>query len=99
MRDDPIGVGEHWTVAKLFQLFGALPPPVDKYRESEWGLAKKPIDPQNGYMKVGTMDTEIRKVGLPDITIDFIMSLLVVDDEKRPTAQEALKHPFFDTEF
>lgn len=45
------------------------------------------------------MDKEIGKLELPEIMVDFITSLLVVDDEKRPTAQEALKHPFFHAEF
>ncbi|KMP09933.1 hypothetical protein CISG_02549 [Coccidioides immitis RMSCC 3703] len=99
IHDDPLGIGEHWAVAKLFRLFNSLPSPVDRYRESEWELAEKLVDPQYGYMKVGTIDKEIRKLELPEIMVDFIMSLLVVDDEKRPTAQEALKHPFIHAEF
>ncbi|EEP82987.1 predicted protein [Uncinocarpus reesii 1704] len=99
IHDDPLGIGEHWAVAKLFRLINGLPSPVDRYRESEWELAEKLVDPQYGYMKVGTMDKEIRKLYLPEVMADFIMSLLVVDDEKRPTAQEALKHPFFHTRF
>nr|KMM64141.1 hypothetical protein CPAG_00493 [Coccidioides posadasii RMSCC 3488] len=99
IHDDPLGVGEHWAVAKLFRLFNSLPSPVDRYRESEWELAEKLVDPQYGYMKVGTIDKEIRKLELPEIMVDFIMSLLVVDDEKRPTAQEALKYPFIHAEF
>ncbi|EER28743.1 predicted protein [Coccidioides posadasii C735 delta SOWgp] len=94
-----LGASEHWAVAKLFRLFNSLPSPVDRYRESEWELAEKLVDPQYGYMKVGTIDKEIRKLELPEIMVDFIMSLLVVDDEKRPTAQEALKYPFIHAEF
>ncbi|KAK2771446.1 hypothetical protein FQN52_003865 [Onygenales sp. PD_12] len=41
IHDDPLGVGEHWAVAKLFRLFNDLPSPVDRYRESEWELAEK----------------------------------------------------------
>jgi serine/threonine protein kinase len=92
-------VGEHWAVAKLFRLFNGLPSPVDRYRESEWELAEKLVDPQYGYVKVGTINEEFGTLGLPEIMVDFIMSLLVVDDENRPTAQEALKHPFFQAEF
>lgn len=44
------------------------------------------------------MDKEIRELELPEIMVDFIMSLLVMGDKKRPTAQEALKHLFFHAE-
>ncbi|PGH27480.1 CMGC protein kinase [Polytolypa hystricis UAMH7299] len=95
-RDNTLKIDpECWCVAKIFRLFYQFPRPLHRLLQSEWELAAKLANPQYKYMEVGTMDDELRKLELPEVIVDFVMSLLVVDDEKRPTAQEALKHPFF----
>ena len=58
------------------------------------------MHPQTGlderFIKVGTIRQELEKVEGPIERgcIDFIESLLVVDPVKRPSAKEALQHPW-----
>ena len=52
---------------------------------------------KESFIKLGTIRQELESVPGPKIEggcIDFIQSLLVVDHTKRPTAREALQHPW-----
>jgi serine/threonine protein kinase len=56
-------------------------------------------DPDTGEMKrfitVGTVRQELEMIeGVPQDLIEFIEHLLVLDHTKRPTAREALGHPY-----
>jgi serine/threonine protein kinase len=49
------------------------------------------------FITVGTMRQELERLPADTISkeyIDFIESLLIIDHIKRPSARDALKHPF-----
>lgn len=49
------------------------------------------------FITVGSLRQELEKISSPKVSeqfLDFIESLLVVDHTKRPTAVEALQHPY-----
>jgi serine/threonine protein kinase len=49
------------------------------------------------FITVGTMRQELERLPMNIISkeyIDFIESLLIIDHIKRPSARDALKHPF-----
>lgn len=47
------------------------------------------------FITVGTVRQELEKIeGVPQDLIEFIEYLLVIDHTKRPTAREALGHPY-----
>ncbi len=59
------------------------------------------IDPESdgpaSYIDVGTLRQELESLSGPKVDpglLDFIDSLLIVDHTKRPTAAEALEHPY-----
>lgn len=58
-------------------------------------------DPETGirkpYMTVGCLREELEKCQdppVPNEVVDFLEDLMVADHTKRPTAREALQHPF-----
>ena len=85
---------EVWCVAKLVRLLNGLPPPVDKYRGSEFRLAAMLADVNAGYIKIGSLRAEIQRLNLPEAISSLILSLLVADDQIRPIADEVLGHGF-----
>ncbi|KAF2006447.1 kinase-like protein [Amniculicola lignicola CBS 123094] len=97
------GFTEAWCIAKIIRLLGPLRQPVDcqPYRE-EFELAEQLAvmeNPHNGtrLIKGGTLREELQRLPEPSVSpklLDFIESLLVVDHSKRPTASEALQHPY-----
>lgn len=78
------------------RLLNGLPPPVDKYRDSEFRLAALLADVDAGYIKNGSLSAEIQRLNLPEIISRLIMSLLVADDRTRPAADDVLRHRFSD---
>ncbi len=49
------------------------------------------------FITVGTLRQELEKISAPKVSpelLDFIEFLLVLDPTKRPTAVEALQHPY-----
>lgn len=97
------GFTEAWCIAKIIHLLGPLGQPVDcqAYKE-EFELAEQLAvmdNPHDGtmLMKGGTLREELQRLSDPSVSpqlLDFIESLLVVDHSKRPTASEALQHPY-----
>lgn len=73
---------------------------VDEFALAEYFEKGSFIHPQSGleesFIKVGSIRQELEKVEGPiePECIDFIESLLVVDPSKRPSAREALQHPW-----
>ncbi|KLJ05802.1 hypothetical protein EMPG_09321 [Blastomyces silverae] len=98
-----------WCLAKIFRLVGHMDPPENPDFKGEFELAKALdvggyLDPETGepkaYINVGSLREELLKLPreiCSEICIDFIEHLLVIDPEKRPTAEMALKHPFVST--
>ncbi|KAI9843075.1 MAG: hypothetical protein M1837_006620 [Sclerophora amabilis] len=101
------GMTESWCIAKMIRLVGPIgdPDPAKTELVDEFALAKfleteTFVHPETGkvekFIKLGTLREELEAVEGPidKSCIDFIESLLVVDHSKRPTAREALKHPW-----
>jgi len=97
---------EAWCLAKMIRLAGALEAPIkpeygEEFATAEFLERETFIHPATGveekFIKLGTIRQELEAVPGHKIDvscIDFIESLLVVDHAKRPTAREALKHPW-----
>lgn len=90
------------------RLIGPIPSPdpskteiVDDFALAEYFEKESFVHPQTGveekFIKVGTIRQELEKVEGPidPGCIDFIERLLVVDPARRPSAKEALQHPWF----
>ncbi|KFY91239.1 hypothetical protein V498_05559 [Pseudogymnoascus sp. VKM F-4517 (FW-2822)] len=98
------GNTEAWCIAKIIRLVGPISPPVNEAFLDEFSLARalekeEYKDPETGEMKqfitVGTVRQELERIGgVPQDLIEFIEYLLVIDHTKRPTAREALGHPY-----
>lgn len=96
------GHTEAWCIAKLESLAGPLGPYIHRaLYESEFELAEQlmsmEIDSVGKLIKVGTLRQELQSLSGPPVSIqllDFIDYLLVIDMAKRPTAREALQHPY-----
>ena len=107
-RDKSIkDLNESWCIAKIIRLVGPLGPPVQNPDyELEFRMASEIstgtyIDPESGgpvpYIDMGTLRQELESLSDPKVDpglLDFIDSLLIVDHTKRPTAAEALEHPY-----
>ncbi|KAI3328838.1 kinase-like domain-containing protein [Ustulina deusta] len=100
------GLTEAWCIAKIHLLVG----PLGEYHgspeiEEEWDVAEQIKDMDAGppigkLFKVQTLREELERIENPPVLpsiIDFIESLLIIDPSKRPTAEEALRHPFLAT--
>lgn len=101
------GLTNNWCVAKLIRLVGPIGTPdpskvdlVDEFALAEYFERESFINPQSGleerFIKVGSIRQELEKVDGPieRKCIEFIESLLVVDPLSRPSAKEALQHPW-----
>ncbi|GIK02900.1 hypothetical protein Aspvir_006963 [Aspergillus viridinutans] len=98
---------EAWCIAKIRRLVGPIGPPIsNRDYEEEFFIAEHLESstfkhPDTGletpFIKVGSLREELEKLPGPKISpelLDFIEFLLVVDHTKRPTASEALQHPY-----
>jgi serine/threonine protein kinase len=98
---------DHWCIAKLIRLVGPIGAPgpsktniVDEFALAEYFERGTFVHPQSGkeegFIKVGNIRQELEKVEGPIELecIDFVESLLVVDPMRRPSAREALQHPW-----
>lgn len=100
------GLTEAWCIAKIRRLVGPLGPPVSPEYEEEFLVAehlesstfKHPdTNLETHFIERGTLRQELERLPGPKVSselIDFIEYLLVVDHTKRPTAAEALQHPY-----
>lgn len=97
---------EAWCLAKMIRLIGPFDGPVNPEYGEEFAIAEflekeTFVNPTTGaeerFVKLGTIRQELEAVSGQNIEkgcIDFIESLLVMDHTKRPTAREALNHPW-----
>lgn len=103
------GFAEAWCIAKIQRLVGPIAPPVKAeyvddfeiagYIESETFQIPDSTE-RRAFITVGTIRQELEKLPVDTISpacIDFIESLLIIDHEKRPSAKDAIKHPFLQT--
>lgn len=101
------GMAEAWCLAKMIRLLGPIGEPdstktelVDEFALGAFLEKETFTHPETGreenFIKLGTIRHELELVEGPieKDCIDFIESLLVVDHTKRPTAKEALEHPW-----
>ena len=101
------GNTEAWCIANMIRLVGPVGAPdpakteiFDEFALAEFLEKETFIHPETGkeekFVKLRTIRQELEAVDGPIDSgcIDFIESLLVVDPTKRPSASEALKHPW-----
>ncbi|KAF1963553.1 kinase-like protein [Byssothecium circinans] len=96
------GFTEAWCIAKIIRLVGPLQPTDDQSYKEEFELAEQLAvmdNPHDGTMLInrGTWREELQRLTNPPVSpelLDFIETLLVIDHNKRPTASEALSHPY-----
>lgn len=98
-----------WCMAKLMRLLGRFEMTKSMDNYDEWLLAvglegSEYKDPKTGTMKpyiaLGTLQEELRQLPRDLCSlecIDFLVYLLNLDYKKRPTALDALKHPFIES--
>lgn len=97
---------EAWCIAKIRRLVGSMKAPVDPRYEDEFALAEyletssfrhQDDSSERPFMSVGTLREELEKLSAPKVSpelLDFIEFLLVLEHTKRPSAVEALQHPY-----
>ena len=97
---------EAWCIAKIRRLVGPIEPPIDSNYEEEFLLAEyletssfrqQEDSSERPFINVGTLRQELERLSAPRVSpglLDFIEYLLVLDHTKRPTAVEALQHPY-----
>ncbi|RHZ57212.1 hypothetical protein CDV55_106074 [Aspergillus turcosus] len=98
---------EAWCIAKIRRLVGPIGPPISNRDYEEEFLIAEHLEsstfthPDTGletpFIEVGSLREELEKLPGPKISpelLDLIEFLLVVDHRKRPTAAEALQHPY-----
>ncbi|RMZ67134.1 CMGC kinase [Pyrenophora seminiperda CCB06] len=94
--------GGAWSIAKMIRLVGQIGPPVNPQYEAEFKMANQLLDmvrSGDGLKLINrlTWRGELQHIPDPPVPsdlLDFIGYLLVVDPDKRPTASEALLHPY-----
>lgn len=97
---------EAWCIAKIRRLVGPLDPQINPDFEEDFLVAEYLesntfIHPdtklETRFLNVGTLRQELEQIPGPKVSpdlVDFIEYLLVIDHTKRPTALEAMQHPY-----
>ena len=100
------GMTEAWCIAKIKRLIGPLGAPVKAEFEEEFAVAdylesetfQLPESSESvSFIGVGSLRHMLEQVPKGRVSrdcMDFIEALLVIDHTKRPSAREALEHPF-----
>ncbi|KAF2848285.1 NAD(P)-binding protein [Plenodomus tracheiphilus IPT5] len=96
------GQVEAWCIAKIMRLAGPIKHPTDSVYQQEFELAEQLeiMDHPLGHIKLITRDhwrEELEDIPDPPVSsdlLDFIETLLVIDPNRRPTAVQALMHPY-----
>ena len=95
-----------WCLAKIVRLIGPIEAPEDPKYKDEFELARDLEEseyrhPQTGqltpYITLKSLRQELEQLPRDVCSrecIDFLEHLLVIDPTRRPTAEEALQHPF-----
>lgn len=93
---------EAWCIAKIMRLVGPMDLPTDPVFRKEFEFAQKleAMDHPLGHIKLISRQhwrTELEYMTEPPASrelLDFIATLLVIDPKMRPTASQALRHPY-----
>ena len=103
------GLTEAWCIAKIRRLSGPLDPPANPDYEDEFLVAehlesttyeRPDTKLETQFIKVGTLRHELERLPGPKVSpelLDFIEYTVVVDHTRRPTALEALQHPYLES--
>lgn len=81
-----------WSIGKIIQLLGPLTRKEDAKFSEEFDLAEALVD--MGVIKVNSLEDELAKFKTPEGSVEFIRYLLTLAPEERPTARQALEHPW-----
>lgn len=85
-----------WCIAKLHKLRGAvLEGPIKNKYVVDWAIAERLLS--ENLVQTLTLREELEQKQVPSDCIAFIEHLLVVDPKKRPSVDEALAHPFLES--
>lgn len=74
------------------QLFGPLPRNENPEFTEEFNLAEALV--KRGVIKIGPFEEEISKFDVSEDCSQFLQHILGIDPRKRPTAVQALQHPW-----
>ncbi|MCJ1365654.1 hypothetical protein MMC16_004779 [Acarospora aff. strigata] len=100
------GMTEAWCIAKIIRLIGLPGQPVDPSYLEEFATANfleaatftlPESSEQTQFIKVGSLREELERLPRDIVSwecMDFIEHLLILDHNKRPSAKEALSHPY-----
>ena len=95
-----------WCIAKIIRLIGPIEVPEDPNYKDEFELAHDLEESEYQHPRTGQLTPYITLKSLrqelerlprgvcSQECIDFLEHLLVIDPTRRPTAEEALQHPF-----
>lgn len=81
-----------WSLGKIIQLFGPLPRNENPEFTEEFNLAETFV--KGGVIKIGPFKEEMSKFDVSEDCIQFLQHILDIDPRKRPTAVQALQHPW-----
>jgi serine/threonine protein kinase len=81
-----------WSIGKIIQLLGPLERDEDPKYKLEFDVAELFV--RRGIIKMDSLEKELSSVNASPDCINFIRHLLTLDHKKRPTAEEALHHPW-----
>jgi serine/threonine protein kinase len=98
------GETEAWCIAKIIRLVGHIEHPhkdssyhAEFKRAEELAVIDHPLGPAMKLITRVHWRKELEDIPDPPVPsdlLDFIQSLLVIDLERRPSAREALLHPY-----
>ncbi|KAK8791140.1 hypothetical protein WA158_005771 [Blastocystis sp. Blastoise] len=91
IEGDPIFCGDS-EIDMIFKIFNALGTPT----ENEWSGVTKLPDYQDSFPKWPVHSIQKTVPHADDYAIDLLSKMLVYDPTKRISADEALRHPWFD---
>ncbi|DAA74163.1 TPA_exp: Uncharacterized protein A8136_3661 [Trichophyton benhamiae CBS 112371] len=93
VRELPLEVNRcAWAIGKIIKLVGRLERDEDPKYQLEFALAELFV--QKDLIKVGSLEEELAKANVPEACVDFLRYLLHLDHKTRPTADQALQHPW-----
>lgn len=81
-----------WAIGKIMKLVGPLERNEDPKYKTEFDLAEFFV--KRGLIKIGSLEEELAKANATTDCVDFIRYLLTIDHKTRPTAEQALQHPW-----
>ncbi|KAK2811045.1 hypothetical protein FQN50_002380 [Emmonsiellopsis sp. PD_5] len=81
-----------WSIGNLFQLVGLFPWEKDSQYAEEFELANSLVT--GGLIDTKSLEDELSVMKVPKDCVEFIRHLLTWDPDERPTAEQALRHPW-----